>query len=191
MLQTVLNILVSCGVWITGGRMNKKCENLIRSFWAGFCMAEGIAGLCGRCTWMYSVVFGELFGFVMLAVTVVGGTALFSLLSGTGSLLLTSFYIFFFSAESEYQLMETPIISAAAKGMRTGLAGLNDTAGKKLPILLASSAAGNLLSMSDTQLPAAFAAISCCALLAAGIKNVSADRWCAAGAVTACLLAYL
>ena len=191
MAKALLKIIVMCAVWGIPRIVPKKKEQ-IDSFCAGFCTAEALAVLCGRCAWMYSVVFGELFGFVMLSVTVLGAVCLFNLLSGANSnLLLTSIYVFFSSAESEYQPLDTPIINAMAKGVRLGGSGMSDSGGKRTAVLLVFAAAGCFVSVYGNGMPSAFGAISCCALLCRGMKNISSDRHCCIGAAVACLLSYL
>ncbi len=140
---------------------------------------------------MYSVVFGELFGFIMLAVTVAGALALFGLLSGERSgVLLVAVYMFFSSAENEYTYADTPIINTAVQTLRMGAAGMGEAMGRKTVILLVSMLAGGIVSLSGTSLPAALGAISCCALLYNGVRNIYSDLPCLIGAAAACILAY-
>lgn len=191
MSKAVLKIIAMCAVWSVPYLIPKKKEQT-DSFCAGFCVAEALAVLCGRCAWMYSVVFGELLGFIMLAVTILGAVCLFELLSGAHSnLLLMSLYVFFSSAENEYLPLDTPIINALAKGVRLGGAGMSDAGGKRTAVMLAFAVAGSFVSLCGTQMPSAFAAVSCCALLCRGMKGISADRYCCMGAAVACLLSYL
>lgn len=191
MLNAVVKTVIMCAVWYTSHLMPSKAEQL-RHLCAGFCVAEALSVLSGRCAWMYSVVFGEYMGFLMLTVTVFGAVCLFELLSGSHSrLLLTTLYVFFSSAESEYISSDTPIISALADGVSHGIVGINDSRGKGFALLLAFAAIGNFANLSGAQMPSAFAAISCCALLCRGMKDIAADRYCCFGAVVACLLSYL
>ncbi len=173
-------------------RLMRLEKEKTESFCAGFCIAEAISRLCGRCAWTYSVVFGEIMGFVMLSITTLGALLLFGLLSGRHSgLLLTSLYIFFSSADSEYIAYEKPIINASAEGVRLGCTGLRDAEGKKTVLLLLCAAAGNIAGIFSTRMPAAFSVIASCGLLSRGMKEISSDRCCVMGAAAACVLAYL
>ncbi len=173
-------------------RLMRLKRETAESFCAGFCMAEAISGLCGRCAWTYSVVFGEMMGLVMLSITTLGALLLFELLSGRHSgLLLTSLYIFFSSADSEYIAYEKPIINASAQGIRMGCAGLKEAEGRKTVLLLLCAAAGNIAGTFSARMPAAFSVIAACGLLSKAIKDISSDRYCMIGAAAACVLVYL
>lgn len=166
-------------------------EEKIKSFRAGFCMAEAIAVLCTECAWMYSVVFGEITGFLMLTLTVAGSLLLFCLLSGkTSSVLLTALYLFFSSEKSEYNPAPESIINTSAGILRIGIAGVNEAKGKRWIILCLSVLAGGMLSISDASLPTAFRAIACSALLYGASRNISCEMPCIAGCACACILAY-
>lgn len=194
-MEKVIMIIIKTAViallWRLPYYLPIKKEEKIKSFCAGFCMAEAISVLCIECTWMYSVVFGEAIGFFILSATVAGSLLLFSLLSGkNGGVLLTAVYMFFSSAESEYDPTSAPIINIAAHTLRMGAAGADEATGKRAVILLFSAFAGGVISLAENQLPAAFGAISCCALLCNGIRNISHSPSCLIGAAAACLLAY-
>ncbi len=193
MEQTIMIMLKTAAisvVWLLGRFFNVN-NDTIKGFFAGFCMAEALTVLCGRCSWIYSVVFGELPGFLMLAVTIAGSLLLFSFFSGEKSgVVLTGLYIFFSSIENEYNAVQTPIINTTAHALRLGAAGINEAKGKRISILIVLNVAGGLLSLSNQQMPAAFAAISCCALLYNAAKNISSEPCCLTGAAVACLLAY-
>ena len=191
MIGEILRFAIMCGVWIIPYAMPKR-EEKIKNLCAGFCTARAAAQLCGRCAWTYSVVFGELPGMLMLAVTAAGSIALFEMLSGERSdLILASVYTFFSAAESEYTAHDGSIINEAAEGVRMGLAGISEAGGKRTLLLCAMAAAGTAAGCFGAEMPAAFSAISCCALLVKGIRNISADRWCIVGASAACILSYL
>ncbi len=189
-VMIAIKTAVTAVLWLLTYYMPCSKEK-IKSFCAGFCFAEAVTGLCGRCSWMYSVVFGERLGFVMLAATAVGALLLFELLSGEhSSSMLTALYIFFSSAESEYISAGAPIINLTVQGLRTGAVGLNEAISRRWMLPLAAAIAGNAASLMNTRLPAAFAAISCCALLHCAVKNFVPERSSLLGAALACLLAY-
>lgn len=194
MLKMLLKLAVMIIV-LSAPHFTAKYGRKIKSFCVGFCIAEAVSGLCGRCAWTYSVVFGELFGFIMLAVTAAGAIGLFYLLSGeNGSMLLNALYILFSSAGTEYLSGDTPIIKTISEGVRLGCVGMSERKIKHAVLMAVCAFAGQLWCMTGTQIPASFSAISCCALLCAGIKSIDADMLkyaCCIGAVSACLLAYL
>lgn len=188
MLHIPVRIIMMCIVWAAAYIPKREKTE---SFCAGFCVAEAITGLCGRCSWMYSVVFGEYLGFVMLTVTVAGAMVLFGFLSEKGGTLLSAIYIFFSSAELEYVSAEVPIINTAAKGIRLGCVGAGGKSWGGMAAMLVSAVSGSLLTFCGTKIPVAFSAISCCALLTKGIKNISCGKWCCVGSAAAVVLAYL
>ncbi len=191
MLNAAVKIVIMGAMWCVPRLIPEKEEHLKR-FCAGFCIAEALSVLCGRCAWTYSVVFGECIGFFMLTVTVLGAVCLFELLSGCHSkLLLTALYVFFSSAENEYISADASIISSSAEGLSLGFVGMNDSHGKKKAVLIAFATIGNLISLFGSPMPSAFAAISCCALLCRGMKDIAADKYCCLGTTAACLLSYL